>query len=529
MRTWIHASAAPLSGALAALMLLSGCTVGPRYHPPSDAAPARYKELPAADAAATATGADAPAPAAPALAGSPGWKPAQPQDDAIRGNWWELFGDPQLNALEVRVNVSNQTIASAFAAFQEARTLVSQARSQYYPTLTVSPGVTRSRQPPGTASGATTSGATTGTLVSSGGTQYTDFSLPFDASWTPDLWGRVRNTVKGNVAAAQASAADLANTRLTAQAELAVDYYELRAQDALVQLLGATVAAYQQSLTLTQALYETGIDDDESVAQAQVQLQLTQAQATNLAIARAQYEHAIALLVGQPPSTFSIAAEPGPLLVALPAVPVSIPSQLLERRPDIAASERLMAQANAQIGVATSAYYPTLTLTAAAGFESSSLSKWLTWPYRFWSVGSTLSETLFSAGLRRATVQQYQAAYDETVANYRQTVLTAFGQVEDNLAALRILASEIQQQDQAVNSAQRLLGIATDRYRLGLDPYLDVITAQTTLLSAQQTAVTLRLQQLTADVQLIEALGGGWDASQLPASKDVASTSPLHP
>jgi len=260
-----------------------------------------------------------------------------------------------------------------------------------------------------------------------------------------------------------------------------------------------------------------------------VQLQLTQAQATNLAIARAQYEHAIALLVGQPASTFSIAAEPGPLTVALPAVPVSIPSQLLERRPDIAASERLMAQANAQIGVATSAYYPTLTLSAAGGFESSSLSKWLTWPYRFWSVGSTLSETLFDAGLRRATVRQYQAAYDQTVANYRQTVLTAFGQVEDNLAALRILASEIQQQDQAVDSAQRLLGIATDRYRLGLDPYLDVITAQTTLLSAQQTAVTLRLQQLTADVQLIEALGGGWDGSQLPASKDVASTSPLHP
>ena len=310
---------------------------------------------------------------------------------------------------------------------------------------------------------------------------------------------------------------------------MAVDYYQLRAQDALVQLLDATVAAYQQSLTLTQALYETGIDDDEAVAQAQVQLQTTQAQATNLAIARAQYEHAIALLVGQPPSTFSIAAEPGPLTVALPAVPVSVPSQLLERRPDIAANERLMAQANAQIGVATSAYYPTLTLSAAAGFESSSLSKWLTWPYRFWSVGSTLSETLFDAGLRRATVQQYQAAYDQTVANYRQTVLTAFGQVEDNLAALRILTSEIGQQDQAVDSAQRLLAIATDRYRLGIDPYLNVISAQTALLGAQQTAVTLRLQQLTAEVQLIEALGGGWDVSQLPNSKAVASGSTLHP
>jgi len=526
MRPWIHAAAAPLS----ALMLLSGCTVGPSYHPPSTAAPASYKELPAADvpttAAATIT-ATATAADTDTTSASPGWKPAQPQDDAIRGNWWELFGDPQLNALELKVNVSNQTVAASFAAFQQARALVSQARSQYYPTLSVAPSVTRGRQPANTvASRGATATATQTTATSS---LYTDYSLPFDASWTPDLWGRVRNTVKGNVAAAQASAADLANTRLTAQAELAVDYYQLRAQDALIQLLDATVAAYQQSLTLTLALYETGIDDDEAVAQAQVQLQTTQAQATNLAIARAQYEHAIALLVGQPASTFSIAAESGPLNVPLPAVPVSVPSQLLERRPDIAASERLMAQANAQIGVATSAYYPTLTLSAAAGFESSSLSKWLTWPYRFWSIGPTLSETLFDAGLRRATVQQYQAAYDQTVANYRQTVLTAFGQVEDNLAALRILTSEIGQQDQAVDSAQRLLAIATDRYRLGIDPYLNVISAQTALLGAQQTAVSLRLQQLMADVQLIEALGGGWDVSQLPNSKAVASGSTLHP
>jgi NodT family efflux transporter outer membrane factor (OMF) lipoprotein len=518
MRTSIHAPGA----SLLALVVLSGCTVGPDYHPPSSAAPASYKELPAADASATAA---APATATATATATPGWKPAQPQDDAIRGNWWELFGDPQLNALELKVNESNQTIAASFAAFQQARALVSQARSQYYPTLSVAPSVTRGRQPLGTSA----SSVAAGTHTTSTSSLYTDYSLPFDASWTPDLWGRVRNTVKGNIAAAQASAADLANTRLTAQAELAVDYYQLRTQDALGQLLDATVAAYQQSLTLTQALYETGIDDDEAVAQAQVQLQTTQAQATNLAIARAQYEHAIALLVGQPASTFSIAAEPGPMNVALPAVPVSVPSQLLERRPDIAANERLMAQANAQIGVATSAYYPTLTLSAAAGFESTSLSKWLTWPNRFWSVGPILAETLFDAGLRRATVQQYQAAYDQTVANYRQTVLTAFGQVEDNLAALRVLASEIQQQDQAVDSAQRLLAIATERYRLGIDPYLNVISAQTALLGAQQTAVSLRLQQLTADVQLIEALGGGWDTSQQPTSKDVASRSTLHP
>jgi NodT family efflux transporter outer membrane factor (OMF) lipoprotein len=334
----------------------------------------------------------------------------------------------------------------------------------------------------------------------------------------------VRNTVKGDISAAQASAADLENTRLTAQAELAVDYYELRSQDALKQLLDATVVAYQKSLELTQALFQTGIDADEAVAQAEVQLQATQAQATNLGIARAQYEHAIALLVGQAPAGFSIPVEP--LNVELPVIPAGIPSQLLERRPDIAADERLMAQANAQIGVAKAAYFPTVTLSAAAGFESTSLAKWLTWPNRFWSVGPSVSETLFDAGLRKATVEQYQAAYDQTVANYRQTVLTAFQQVEDNLAALRILSQEIGQQDTAVASAQRYLTIATDRYKLGLDPYLDVITAQTTLLSNQQTAVNLRMQQLTDSVQLIEALGGGWDTSQLPSPHDVTAKSP---
>jgi NodT family efflux transporter outer membrane factor (OMF) lipoprotein len=499
------------------LTLLAGCTVGPKYDRPAAPMAPGYKELTAAD------GADAT-----------GWKPAQPNDAALRGNWWELFNDPQLNALEQQVNVSNQNIAASFAAFLQARALVREARAQYYPTLTTAPSVTRGRQPvaKSAAHGATAATAATGTngtsAISPDGL-YTDFSLPFDASWTLDLWGRVRNTVKGNVAAAQASAADLQNTRLTAQAEVAVDYYELRSQDALKQLLDATVVAYQKSLELTQALYETGIDDDEAVAQAEVQLQTTQAQATNLGIARAQYEHAIALLIGQPASTFSIAVDTVPLQVDLPGIPVGVPSQLLERRPDVAANERLMAQANAQIGVATSAYYPTLTLSATAGFESSSLSNWLTWPNRFWSVGPSLAETLFDAGLRGATVQQYQAAYDQTVANYRETVLTAFQQVEDNLAALRILAQEIKQQDTAVASAERLLAIATDRYKLGLDPYLDVITAQTALLSARQTAVTLRMQQLTDGVQLIEALGGGWNVSQMPTSKEIASQSGRSP
>jgi NodT family efflux transporter outer membrane factor (OMF) lipoprotein len=488
-------------------LILGGCSMAPNYQPPTVDSPPAYKEI-------------------------EGWKVAQPGDAALHGKWWELFNDPQLNALEEQVNVSNQNIASAFASFLEARAMVREAQAQYYPTLTTAPSVTRSRSSANvqgftgtTAGGATAGGTATGTLAATGTSRtFNEFDLPFDASWTPDLWGRVRNTVKGNVAAAQASAADLENTRLTAQAELAVDYYQLRTQDSLKQLLDATVVAYQQSLELTQAQFETGIGTDEAVAQAEVQLQTTQAQDTNLGIARAQYEHAIALLVGQPASSFSIEVEP--LLAEPPAIPLGVPSQLLERRPDIAADERLMAQANAQIGVARAAYFPTLTLSATGGFESSSASNWLSWPSRFWSVGPSLAETLFDAGLRRATVQQYQAAYQQTVAAYRQTVLTAFQQVEDNLAALRILSTQLQQQDAAVKASARYVAIATDRYKLGLDPYLDVITAQTALLSSQQTAATLRMQQLTDSVQLIEALGGGWDASQLPSQRDVAHASP---
>ena len=326
------------------------------------------------------------------------------------------------------------------------------------------------------------------------------------------------------MASAQASAADLENTRLTAQAEVAVDYYELRTQDALKELLESTVVAFRESLKLTQALYDTGIDSDEAVAQAETQLEATEAQDTNLGIARAQFEHAIALLVGQPASTFSIPVEP--LKAKPPAIPFGVPSQLLERRPDIAANERLMAQANAQIGIAKAAYFPTVTLSGTAGFASDSIASWLSWPTRVWSAGPTLAETLFDAGLRRATVQQFQAAFDQAVANYRQTVLTAFQQVEDNLAALRILSQEIRQQDAAVRSAQRNVTVATDRYKLGIDPYLNVITAQTTLLSNQQTAVNLRMQQMTASVQLIEALGGTWSSTQLPSQPELISKTP---
>ncbi len=478
---------------MAVLGVLCACTVGPRYRRPAADAPPAYKELTAAQ-----------------FKDTDGWKVATPQDAALRGKWWELFADPQLNELEEQVKSSNQTVAAAYASFMQARALVRQAQAQYWPTLTVGAGVTRSRQP--ALSAGATGASATGPTAGGGAFTGNEFSLPFDASWTPDLWGKVRNLVKGDIAAAQASAADLANAQLTAEAELAVDYFQLRSQDQLIALTNATVKAYSESLDYNRAQFETGIGSDEAVAQAQVQLQTTQAQATNLGIARAQYEHAIAVLVGQPASTFSL---PVTLpAVQPPAVPLGVPSQLLERRPDVAADERLMAQANAQIGVAEAAYFPTLTLSASAGFESNTASNWLTWPARFWSVGPSLSETIFDGGLRSATVAQFRAAYDQAVATYRQTVLTAFQQVEDNLASLRILSQELREQDLAVSFSQRYVNLATDRYRLGLDPYLDVITAQTSLFSNQQTGVTLRLQQLTASVQLIEGLGGGWDSSQ---------------
>ncbi len=485
---------------LCAALLIQGCDVGPKYKRPAPSAPvpATFKEVTPDD-----------------LQKMDGWKVAQPQDSALHGKWWEIFGDAHLNALEEQVNVSNQNVAAAFASFMAARALVRQARAQYFPTASGGASITGQHQP---------SSSSTVTSAASGNT-FAEYSLPFDASWTPDLWGRVRNTVRANVASAQASAADLENTRLTAQAELAVDYFQLRGQDALRQLLDSTVVAYEESLKLTKALYETGIDSDEAVAQAETQLETIRAQDTNLGILRAQYEHAIALLVGQPASSFSIAIEP--LKTPPPAIPFGVPSQLLERRPDIAATERLMAQANAQIGVAKAAFYPTVTLSASAGFETTQAGSWFTWPSRFWSVGPAISQLIYDGGLRRATVEQYRAQYDQTVANYRQTVLTGFQQVEDDLASLRILSKEIQEQDTAVQSAQRSLNLATDRYRLGIDPYLNVITAQTTLFGNQQTAVNLRIQQIVASVQLIEAIGGGWDSSTLPTQQQITSRDAL--
>ena len=489
--------------ALAALsaVLLAACTVGPRYHPPSADTPEAYKELTPKDYPQTE-----------------GWKTAQPKDSALRGKWWEIFNDPQLNALEEKVDVSNQTVAASAASFLAARALVRQARSQYFPTVTTSPSITAQRS-----SATNTSNLPSG--ISPTSPVFTSYNLPFDATWQPDLFGRVRNTVRSSLAAAQVSAADLENVRLSVQAELASDYFSLRGQDALRQLLDRTVVDFQESLALTKVLYETGISSDEAVAQAETQLETTQAQATAVGIGRAQFEHAIATLIGQPASTFSI--PPEPLTAKPPAIPYGVPSQLLERRPDIAAAERTVAQANAQIGIAKVAYFPIVSLDASAGFQSTKIANWFTWPSRFFSVGPTLAETLFDAGLRRATVQQFRAQYDEDVANYRQTVLTAFQQVEDNLAGLRILSIEIDQQDTAVASATRNLTIATDRYKLGIDPYLNVLTAQELLLSNEVTAVNLRTSQMTTSVLLIEALGGGWDASQLPTPQQLISEAPL--
>lgn len=470
--------------ALSALSLLTaGCNFAPKYVKPSVPAPPAFKELGAANVEGD-------------------WKPAQPSDRASRGRWWESFHDPELNRLEEQLNISNQNIAAAAANVQAARALIREARSQYFPAVAANPSITNTHLSNG--------------FGQSFSATFSVYSLPLQASWEPDLWGRVRNTVQSNAYAAQAAAADLENARLSAQSDLAGDYYELRAQDALKQVLDSTVAAYTETLELTHNLYRAGLDSDEAVAQAESQLQAAQAQDTNVGVLRAQYEHAIAVLAGQPASAFAIPAQA--LYANPPVIPAGLPSQLLERRPDIAAAERLVAQANAQIGIAKAAYFPDVTLSGQAGLASVSIAKWLTWPSRVWSVGPSLAETIFDAGLRRATVQQYRANYDQTVANYRQTVLTAFQQVEDNLAALRILAQVIEQQNEAIDSAGRNLAEAEVRYKAGLDPYLNVIVAQTALLSGQQAVVSFRAQQMLAAVQLIKAVGGGWDASQIPSA-----------
>lgn len=474
-----------------ALVLFKSCDKAPKYAKPTVATPPAYKEI-----------------TPDTFKETNDWKFAHPSDAVIRGKWWEMFNDPQLNGLEEQANGANQNIAIADANFRAARALVKESRSEYFPTITTSPSIIVSRQ----------SGVATHSNVSPG-RQSVNYTLPFDATWEPDFWGRIRNTVVASASEAQASAADLQNVRLSVEAELAFDYYQLRSLDAETRLLDTTIAAYQQQLDLTRVRFETGIVSDEDVAQAETQLKTTQAQATDLGIGRAQLEHAIALLTGQPASTFSLAATD--LNAKPPAIPVGLPSQLLERRPDIAAAERRVAEANAEIGVTKAAFFPSLVLGATGGFESTSIASWFTWPARFFSLGPTLSQTLFDKGRRKAANEVARAQYEGTVANYRQTVLTSFQEVEDNLAALRILSHELDEQNDAVASAQRGLSLSTERYKSGIDSYLNVITAQATLLNNQRTVVNLQAQQMTASVELIKALGGGWNASELPTQKQL--------
>ena len=485
--------------AAALLLILPACVVGPKYHPPAPPAPAAvYKESPTQ------------------FKETGDWTVAQPADAKLRGKWWEIFSDPELNALEDQLNINNQNIKQYFENFMAARAVVREARSQYFPTISVAPSVTHSRASANVGANTTNTG---GTGTSSPRLQSTLYSLPLEASWEPDLWGKVRNTVRQAHYAAQVSAADLENERLTEQASLAEYFFEIRGQDELQKIFDDTVVADQKEYELTRSLYDTGIADQISVVEAEATLRSAQAGATNVGVARAQYEHAIAVLLGQTASNFSIPVKP--MTVAPPPIPVGVPSELLERRPDIAAAERTMAEANAAIGIAYAAYYPNLTLTGAGGFESSALSNWLSWPSRFWSVGASLPETIFDAGLRRATVQQNVATYNADLASYRQTVLTAFQQVEDSLAEVRILSKEIQREQQAVDSAQTFLKLEQARYDTGVDPYIDVLIAQTTVLADQQTLNGLQVQQMTFSVALVEALGGGWDRSQLPAAQQV--------
>jgi NodT family efflux transporter outer membrane factor (OMF) lipoprotein len=465
--------------AIAALQL-TGCTVGPKYQRPAAEVPPAYKEV-------------------------GDWKPAQPNDQNLGGNWWESFQDPQLNALEAQVNVSNQNLKAAEAQYTQARAVLRYYRADYFPTVTAGASATRTktsknRPPPSS----TFNGIT-----------YNDFQIPFELSYQIDVWGRVRRTVEAYRDQAQASAADLAAVNLSMHTQLALYYFQARMLDAEEQLLNSTVTQYEQALELIQSRFTGGIASDVEVQQAETQLETTRAEAIDIGVVRAQYEHAVAVLIGKPPATFSLA--PLPLTMPPPPIPVGLPSELLERRPDIASAERLMASANAQIGVAKAAYYPNISLGATGGFESSAITTLVSGPSVLWSAGPSALFTVFDVGRRRAASDQAVAAYDQAVANYRQTVLTGFQQVEDNIAALRILEHEAQVQDKAVTAAQKYLELANTRYKGGVTSYLEVTTAQTAALTDEVTAVNILGRRMVDAVTLVQALGGGWNSSDLPA------------
>jgi NodT family efflux transporter outer membrane factor (OMF) lipoprotein len=473
-----------------ASLLCSACRVGPQYQRPTTPVPVALKEL----------------------NGNDQWKMATPSDTLLKGNWWEIFGDPQLNRLEELVSINNQNIKQAEAQFREARAAVAANHANYYPSIGSSPSITQSD-----------AGKNGGR---SGGTSQS-FSLPATATWEPDLWGRVRLSVENAVDNAQVSAADLENLRLSAQALLATDYFALSAEDMQQAILRDTIDAYEKNLQLTINRYNGGVASKSDVTLAQTQLAGARAASTDTRITRAQFEHAIAVLTGQPPAALEIADSKiaGPP----PPIPVAVPSQLLERRPDIAANERLVAAANANVGIAETAYYPTLTLSASVGLLSTNLANLFTYASRNWSAGPSVSQTLFDFGRRGAQLEGSRAAYDATVAAYRQTVLSAFQEVEDDLSSLRYLAEEAVQQQEAVVAAQQALALEIDRYRAGTDSYLSVITTQTIALNDEQNAITILQRRMSAAVDLVKALGGGWDSSTLPSGDALRSTALADP
>jgi NodT family efflux transporter outer membrane factor (OMF) lipoprotein len=473
------ASLLPIPVFLFGSLLLGGCTVGPKYVKPTTEIPPSYKEI-------------------------GNWKPAQPGDQARRGNWWEIFNDPQLNALEQKLSVSNQTLRAAVDRFQESRDELRVTRSSLYPLVTASVSSSQNRQSTNKALHGGTSPA-----------NYSDLLAQGDLSYEVDAWGAVRRSVASSHAFAQASGADLETIRLSLHAELALDYLTLRGLDEQKQLFDNNVKAFEKALELTQSRFQGGVASREDVELAATQLEQTRAQDIDITSSRDSFEHAVAVLVGQPPSTFRL--DPAPLPAAPPMPPPGLPSELLERRPDIAGAERRVAAENEQIGIARAAYFPAITLGLIGGFESGGFPNWLTGPSALWSIGGTAAETVFDFGRRRAISDQAKATYDELMADYQQTVLISFQEVEDSLSDLRVLQDELKSQNDAVDAANRALEQATNRYKGGLDTYLTVITAQNAALINERTAVGLLTRQLTSTVLLVKALGGGWNVSQLPA------------
>jgi NodT family efflux transporter outer membrane factor (OMF) lipoprotein len=489
------------AAALALVALVSGCNVGPKYHAPA-----------------------APTSTAPAFKESSvnfqdqdGWKVASPQEAAIRGNWWEIFNETELNTLEEQLNANNQSIQVSYQNYMAARATIAEARSQYWPTVSTNPSWNRSRSSANTSNNTNNGGGTSGSTSSL-------WALPIDVSWTPDFWGKIRNQVREAEYTAQADAADLALERLSMQSSLAQFYFEIRGQDQLIVILNATVKADQEALDATQGSYDTGIGDYVAVVQAKSVLESAKVSQVSAGLLRAQYEHAIAMLVGKVATDFSIPMRPQ--IYTAPPIPLGLPSQLAERRPDVAAAERTLAAANATIGIGYGAFFPDVTLSASGGLESSAFKRLFDIASRTWSVGPSVSQTLFNGWLYRAELHQYEAQYNADVATYKQTVLTAFQQVEDSLVATRNYSQQVVHGQEAIKFAQQSYDLEKQRYDTGVDPYIDVVTAQTTLLGNQVTLNNLQVQEMLSAVQLVQALGGGWDVAQLPTAKQTGEKVP---